>query len=201
MILPLPAKVSCIASSSLRSLISLSCFLRRIVGSSWMLTVARLLTLIILEANLRVEMVSSRCFCSGQILATITVLQLPPIESFSKLVNLLYLYGICVLCLSLKATTTYSRNESDLLIYCASFNYFPSEPVFFVLSEPARSTRLIFEKITFSDDSTLDRISSKIVYIQCDLVEYLFSLCYETVLFVSPSKRTPRASSSVLQIF
>ena len=166
-----------------------------------MLTDALLLTFIILEANFRVEMVSSRCFDSGQILATITVLQFPPIESWSKLVNLLYLYGICVLCLSLKATTTYSKNESDLLIYWASLSCFPSEPVFLVRSDPAKSTRLIFANITFSDDSTLDLISSKIVYIQCDLVEYLLSLCSETVLFVSPSKRIPSASSSVLHIF
>ena len=30
-----------------------------------------------------------------------------------------------------------------------------------VLSEPARSTRLIFEKMTFSEDSTLDLISRR----------------------------------------
>ena len=74
-----------------------------------MLTDALFYTFIILEANFKVEIVSSMCLASGQIFATITVLQLPPIESFKMLVNLLCLYGIWLLYFSLKATTTCSK--------------------------------------------------------------------------------------------
>lgn len=49
------------------------------------------MTFIILEANLSVEMVSSNWLRSGQMFASMRVLLLPPIESFSKFVNLLYL--------------------------------------------------------------------------------------------------------------
>jgi len=73
-------------------------------------------TTFILEANLSVEIVSSRCFTSGQTLAIITVLQLPPIESLRIFVNLLCLYGIWCLDFSLRATTTYSRKDKDLFI-------------------------------------------------------------------------------------
>ena len=73
------------------------------------------------------------------------------------------------------------------------------KPVFFVLSEPAKSTKLIFDKITFSEDSTRLLISKWRVKTQWDLEEALFSLCSEIVLLVSPSKSIPSASSSVSQ--
>ncbi len=91
MILPLLAKVSCIASSYLRSLISLSYFFNKIVGSNLTLTVASLTTFLILEANFKVDIVSSKWVISGQIFAIKTVLQFPPIESFKIFVNFDYL--------------------------------------------------------------------------------------------------------------
>ncbi len=154
-------------------------------------------TFIILEANFKVDIVSSRCVISGQTFAIINVFEFPPIESLSKLVNLLYLYGIWSLYFSESATTTYSRNESDLLINYASNKDFPSDPVFLVLSEPAKSTKWSLDTITFSDDSTLDLISKWTVKTQCDLDDYLFNLCSAIVLFVSPSNIIAIASSSV----
>ena len=77
----------------------------------------------------------------------------------------------------------------------------PSEFVFFVLSLPAKSTKWSFEIMTFSLDSTLDFDSKWIVKMQWDLELALLSLCYEIVLFVSPSKRKLSASSSLLQMF
>ena len=74
-----------------------------------MLTDALFYTFIILEANFKVEIVSSMCLASGQTFATITVLQLPPSESFKMFVNLLCLYGIWLLYFSLKATPTCSK--------------------------------------------------------------------------------------------
>jgi hypothetical protein len=41
----------------------------------------------------------------------------------------------------------------------ASFKVRPEEPVFFVLSEPAKSTKWSLEVITLSVDSTLERDS------------------------------------------
>ena len=48
----------------------------------------------------------------------------------------------------------------------ASNNVLPSLPVFLVLSDPAKSTKLSLETITFSADSTLDLISKLIVKTQ-----------------------------------
>lgn len=47
------------------------------------LTCSSFLTRIMREANLSVEVVSSKCFTSAQMQATIRVLQLPPRASFS----------------------------------------------------------------------------------------------------------------------
>lgn len=114
---------------------------------------------------------------------------------------MLYLYGICSLYFSDNATTTYSKNDNDLLINYASSNVLPSEPVFFVLSEPAKSTKFNLLIMTFSADSTLDLISKWTVNTQCDLDEFLFNLCSLIVLFVSPSNNYAIASSSVLHFF
>lgn len=58
---------------------------------------------------------------------------------------------------------------------CASNKFFPSDPVFLVLSDPAKSTKFNFETITFSDDSTFDLISKCTVKTQWDLDEFLFN--------------------------
>ena len=49
---------------------------------------------------------------------------------------------------------------------CASIRVLPSEPVFFVRSDPAKSTKLILLMITFSLLSTLLRIYRWIVKMQ-----------------------------------
>lgn len=63
---------------------SFSYFFNRSLGSRLTSTVISLVTFIILEANLRVEMVYSRWAASGQILAIMQVLELPPIESLRR---------------------------------------------------------------------------------------------------------------------
>lgn len=158
-------------------------------------------------ANFKVLIVSSKWWISGQILAIKIVLQLPPIESFRILVSLDCLYGIWSLCLSDKATVTYSKKVKDLLIYEASINYWPSDPfnyyflpVFLVLSDPAKSTIFNLAMTTFSLDSTLLLISKWIVNTQWALDECLFNLCSLTDLLVSPSNNMLRASSSFEQI-
>lgn len=180
-------------------MISFSYFLIRICGSKFTLTEVSFVTFIIRLANFRVDIVSSNWLRSGQMFASIIVLLFPPIESFRRFVNLLYRYGMWSRYFSDNATTTCSRNESDLLMNCASSSVFPSDPVFFVRSDPAKSTRFSLLIITFSADSTRDRISKWIVNTQCDLVEVLLSLCSEMVRLVSPSKSWDIASSSVRQ--
>ena len=150
---------------------------------------ASLETFIIQVANLNVDIVSSIWSGSGHTFAIINVLQFPPIESFKIFVSFDCLYGTWVLYLSHTATTTYSRKLRDLLMNWASFSVIPSEFVFLVLSLPARSTKWSFDIITFSLDSTQDFDSKWIVNMQWDQELALFSLCYEIVLFVSPSNR------------
>lgn len=110
---------------------------------------------IILEANLSVEIVYSIWLASGQMLATMYVLELPPIESLRRYVSLFCLYGMWSLFFSDRAITNCSRNERDLLINWASISVLPSEPVFLVRSDPAKSTKFIFDMMTFSLLSTL----------------------------------------------
>lgn len=83
----------------------------------------------------------------------------------------------------------------------ASIKVYPSDPVFFVLSDPAKSTKFNFEKITFSLDSIRDLISKETLKIQWDLLENLFILWAVIVRFVSPSKSIYKASSSEFAIF
>ena len=130
----------------------------------------------ILEANRKVEIISSIWPASGHMFAQKIVLQLPPIAFFSKLVSLDCLYGTWSLFLSQAPTTTCSKNESDLLMYEASFIKDPSAPVFLILSLPARSTKWSLEKITFSEDSTVDLLSMWIVKIAWLLEELVLTL-------------------------
>ena len=67
---------------------------------------------------------------------TMTVLELPPSESWSSLVSFEFLYGICVLLPSTNAEITFPRVERDRLICVASFNLWPVAPVLACLSEP-----------------------------------------------------------------
>ena len=141
------------------------------------LTVASLVIFIMREANLSVEAVSDKWRASGQIFAIMTVLQLPPMESRKKFVSFACLYGICPRFLEESARTTYSRKLSDLLIKQDSSRTKPVEPVFFVISLPARSTRCSFENTTLSADSTRERLSICRVKIVCARDEAAFKLC------------------------
>jgi hypothetical protein len=93
-----------------------------------------------------------------------------------------------------KATTTCYKNDNDLLMNWASIKVLPSEPVFFVLSEPAKSTKLILDITTFSLLSTLLLIYKWIVNMQCDLELALLSLCSAIVLLFSPSNSISKAA-------
>lgn len=100
-----------------------------------------------LWANYKVDLVSFIAITCGLTLQIITVLELPPKESFSKYVNFESLYLICLLLIlfyseqrSAKSLITAPRVVRLLLIILASFNLYPSAPVSLDLSLPAKST-------------------------------------------------------------
>ena len=77
----------------------------------------------------------------GLIHAHMVVLQLPPKLSVKSLVNLLSLKGTCYSDLSLaRADMQLLKAAMDLLMFFASYNRRPSEPVLLKRSLPARST-------------------------------------------------------------
>jgi hypothetical protein len=96
-----------------------------------------------LFAYLRVLMVSSFYRDAGEIVAIITVLQLPPKESLSILVSLLSLKGTKepFLFLSPSALMQLARASRLVLILAPSMSLIPLFSVTVPLSEPARSTR------------------------------------------------------------
>mmetsp|Transcript_32698 Transcript_32698/g.75634 ORF Transcript_32698/g.75634 Transcript_32698/m.75634 type:complete len:279 (+) Transcript_32698:841-1677(+) len=81
---------SCMSSSCLSSLITRSCFFTIFTGSVTVIVAASFCTRIIRCASLRVEMVSSRCALSPQMHENMRVLQLPPSESLSTFVSLVW---------------------------------------------------------------------------------------------------------------
>lgn len=73
--------------------------------------------------------------------AQIVVFEFPPRLSVKSRVSLLSLKGTCMIDFSLaKALMQLLKAAILLLIFLASYNLIPSEPVFESLSEPARST-------------------------------------------------------------
>ena len=162
-----PFRASRMASSCLRFATCLSYFFTRNSGSLLSFTTAFVVSCLTREANLSVEIVSSRCLSSGQMLPIMTVLQLPPRASLSTLVSLDCRKGTKAAPwseaeaeapssprpllppappLELEALdsafTVCSRNERDLLMNMASFRVWPDAWVFFVRSLPARSTHV-----------------------------------------------------------
>ena len=81
------ASESCIASSRLRSCISIAYLLMSCSASKSWLTVASFGTSRTRAANWSVEMVSSMCVSSPYTFAISSVLQLPPRESLSRCVS------------------------------------------------------------------------------------------------------------------
>lgn len=65
-----------------------------------------------------------------------TVFEFPPSESCKSLVNLEFLYGMCVLLPSTKADITLPSVDNDKFILVASLSLIPTEPVLLCLSEP-----------------------------------------------------------------
>mmetsp|Transcript_7226 Transcript_7226/g.29999 ORF Transcript_7226/g.29999 Transcript_7226/m.29999 type:complete len:271 (+) Transcript_7226:1072-1884(+) len=117
-----------------------------VAGSSTTFTLGSISTRIMRRANSHVPAVSSTCADSPQTLATSAVRQFPPRLSLSTCVSLLLRYGTCSRRLSPSAMITCSRNERDLLMCCASLATDPELSVLSRRSEPARSTKLSFER-------------------------------------------------------
>jgi len=78
-----------------------------------------------LSAYLRVDSVSSKLSRDGERAAIITVFVLPPSESYSNLVSLLSLNGICLEFPTTKALITLPRAVRDKLIFLASSSLSP----------------------------------------------------------------------------
>ncbi len=97
-----------------------------------------------LLAYLRVLTVSSNCISPGEMVAIITVLQLPPRLSFNIRVSLLSQYGTNdpFLFLSPRALMQLARANKLVLILAPSLSLMPVFSVAFPLSDPAKSMRL-----------------------------------------------------------
>lgn len=84
----------------------------------------------------------------GDTQASIIVLQLPPKASFNILVNLLYLYGMCLPFRSESIWIQFPNTNNDLFILLPYSCLWFLPPVAFY--EPAKSTRLNFPINTYS---------------------------------------------------
>ena len=85
----------------------------------------------------------------------IVVLQFPPRESLSNLVNFESQYGMWDLGFeSVKAAITLPKHDKDWLIFFDSSNLLPVAPVTQTDSDPAKSTRLSFPTLTYLSPST-----------------------------------------------
>lgn len=136
----------------LRSSISLlKSFMMFLYSAIWMATSFLLATCLVfmflaLFAYLSVLMVSSNWALDGDILAIITVLQLPPNESFNNLVSLESLYGTKnpFFDLSPRALIQFAKANKERLILAPSLSLRPLFSVTVPLSLPARSIKLNF---------------------------------------------------------
>jgi len=106
------------------------------------LTLTVFLISLALWPNLILDNVSESLNTEGDTAIINAVLLLPPKDSCNNLVNLLSLYGICLLfLLSVNALITWPNADNDLLICLASSNTWPSAWVLPTHSEPAKSTK------------------------------------------------------------
>lgn len=150
-----------------------------------------------LPANLHVQIDSSKSWGSGDIVAIILVLQLPPKLSFKMSVMSESRYGMCTFspcAYRFKQSITSSKKCRLRLMPTASFCNIPSTPVFPILSLPLRSTRQTFETVFTSEAGFLH--SKIMMKMQWDLVEASFFGVSAITRFCSPMKRRLRASSS-----
>ena len=72
------------------------------------------------------------------------VLEFPPSDSVSNLVNFESLYGIKPLLPEVRALITLPRADKDLLIILASSRFCPVTSVLLIFSEPAKSQQYNF---------------------------------------------------------
>mmetsp|Transcript_4419 Transcript_4419/g.16182 ORF Transcript_4419/g.16182 Transcript_4419/m.16182 type:complete len:201 (-) Transcript_4419:3185-3787(-) len=146
-------------------------------------------------AYVREFCVSSMFPSVGDTLTNMSVLQFPPIESLSNIVNLWLRYGMCG-CSDASAEITSPSAESDLLIACASLSVSPSAPDFFTRSLPAKSTN---ESLPFVIvpvcESVVSMTSEKI---RCDRLDSTFILVPAVLRTFKPVWMTSNMSSSLL---
>lgn len=76
--------------------------------------------------------------------------------------------------MSTKALITLPSTVSDLLMLVASLSLLPSALVYFCLSEPAKSTKLNFEVLTFVTPSATFLDSIVMEKTECDLLDSKF---------------------------
>ena len=98
-------------------------------------------------AKRNVWIVSSRCLARREVVHTKEVLALPPRDSLRKNVSLDSLNGTCIFFPVgpggvVSARIQFPRQDKLWFILFASSKVCPAAPVFSILSEPARSTRL-----------------------------------------------------------
>ena len=159
-------------------------------------TVALLTMFLARFAYLSVLRVSSRFASAGEMHATITVLLFPPSESCNSLVSFESRYGTCPPAKrrlsSPSALMTFPSASNPLLIWIPSFRRAPSALVRFARSDPARSTRCIFERVT---PPSAPLLSTWIVNIACDR-ELRWFIPVAAVARLALPSRSARAISS-----
>ncbi len=142
-----------------------------------------------LFAYLSVFIVSSFYELAGLMVAIITVLQLPPRESFSILVSLESLKGTKkpFFVLSPRALMQFANARREVLIFAPSLNLMPLFSVTVPLSEPARSISDNFPQRTYSSVFlVLSFTLSWIWKMACEREEVWFALVDSVVLLLFP---------------
>ena len=121
-------------------------------------------------ANNRVETDSLMDYYFDDIVAMRIVFEFPPRESFRILVNTESLYGTCT-AFADSFSITILKEVKDLLILEASFNLSPAAWGDFCFSDPAKSTKCIFEARIENPSpfSLLLLVVINKVRIECDL--------------------------------
>lgn len=165
------------------------------------LTIAESLTFFALTAKFIVDIVSEIASSFEDNVAIRTVLEFPPKESFSIFVNTESRYGMWVAFVD-NFYITMLREVNERFMLDASLSLFPDAWVDFCFSDPARSTKCIFEDLIeySSVPSFLERVLITMLKIECEREDYLFILVSAVVLFFIPLSKQDNKSCS-LSIF
>jgi len=137
--------------------------------------------------------VSSNWDSPGDAVAIITVLQFPPSESFSILVNFESQYGTNYphFVLSPRAFIQFANANNEVLIFAPSLSLIPVFSVAFPHSEPARSISESFPvKISFSIPAVLFLIFTTSYKIAWDQLDVWFAFVASVVLLLFPAIRS-----------